>query len=210
MIETRSPVACGDRVRGDRGVVEEAVAAVHRPRGVVAGRPAQPVGGLLAAEHEVDGRQRDVHRRARRDIGPGDERRRGIQSPEAGSTADVVRLADEGRDRLVAHPLEHRAVRVRVRRQEGARDALPADLGPGDLEEPDEARIVDRGDRRLAVLGRTGQREPAVRLEGRADPLGALGDLVGGHGDAHVGLVGDVVGEVDRRVDDLHATFRLR
>ena len=41
----------------DRGVVEEAVAGVHRAGGMVAGRPAQPVGrGLAAVEDEVDRR----------------------------------------------------------------------------------------------------------------------------------------------------------
>ena len=36
---------------------------------------------------------------------------------------------------------------------------LAPELGPGDLEEADQARVVDRGDRRLAVLGRRDQLE---------------------------------------------------
>ena len=81
---------------------------------------------------------------------------------------------------------------------------LRAVLRPGDLEEAHEPRVVDRGDRVHAVLGRPDDREPAVRLERRADPLGALGDLVGRDRRAHVGLDRDVVAEVGRRIDDLH------
>ena len=55
-----------------------------------------------------------------------------------------------------------------------------ADLGPGDLEEAHETRVVDGGDRRLAVLGRLDEREPAVGDQRVADPLGPLGDLVRG------------------------------
>ena len=54
-VEDRDPLAGrpDDRLGRDRGVVEEAVAAVHRARGVVAGRTAQAVRGRRAPEHEV-------------------------------------------------------------------------------------------------------------------------------------------------------------
>ena len=70
-----------------------------------------------------------------------------------------------------------------------------------------EARIVDRGDRVLAVLGRLDELERAVGREGRADALGALGDLARGHLDAVDGLGPDLVAEVDGRVDDAHAAI---
>ena len=52
-------------------------------------------------------------------------------------------------------------------------------------------------------VGRDG-REPAVGLERGPDPLGALGDLVGGDRHAHERLDRDVVPEMGRRIDDLH------
>ena len=119
-VEDRDPLAGrpDDRLGGDRRVVEEAVPAVHRTRRVMAGRPAQPVGGGRAAEHEVRGGQRDVHRRARRDVGAGHQGRRRVEPPEAGPTTGVDGLADEGGHGFVGHPLEHRAVGVGVGRQE--------------------------------------------------------------------------------------------
>jgi hypothetical protein len=94
-VEDRDPLAggCRDRVRRDRRVVEEAVAAVHRPGRVMAGRAAQPVGGRLAAEHEVHGRQRDVHGRQRSHVRAGHQRRRRVEAPEASPATDVTRLA---------------------------------------------------------------------------------------------------------------------
>src|SRR4051812_28321688 len=58
-VEDRDPLAgCpDDRLGGDRGVVEEAVAAGHRSARVMTGRPAQPVRGALPTEHEVDRRE---------------------------------------------------------------------------------------------------------------------------------------------------------
>ncbi len=116
----------------------------------------------------------------------------------------MPRLTDEPRDAVRGHALEHRPVRVGVRREEGPRDELGADLGPGDLQEPHEALVVDSGDRRHAVVRRLGEREPAVRRQRRADLFRALGHLVGGHLDAHERLGRDVVGEMARGIDDLH------
>ncbi|MEJ7697498.1 MAG: hypothetical protein WKF78_12975 [Candidatus Limnocylindrales bacterium] len=69
---------------------------------------------------------------------------------------------------------------------------------------------MDRSDRRFAVLGRGREREPTVGKERAADPLCALGDLVGGHAHAHERLRVDIVGQVDRRVDDLHRNLVRR
>ena len=201
---TRSPVARDDRLGRDRGVVEEAVAAVHRAGRVMAGRPAQPVRRGGAAQHEIRRRQRDIHGGARGDVRAGDQRRRGIEAPEASPSRSVDGLADESRDRLGRHPFEHRAVRVGVGGQVRPVDALRTVLGPGDLEEAHETRVVDRGDRVDAVLRRPDDREPTVRLECHPDPLGALGDLVGRDRRPHVGLDRDVVAQVGRRIDDLH------
>ena len=120
------------------------------------------------------------------------------------------RLTDELGDCAGGHALEHRPVRVRVCRQERAVEALRPELRPGDLEEPDEAGVVDGGDRGLAVVGRWDESEPAVSLERDTDPLGALSDLIRGHGHAHERLERDVVPEVRRRIDDLHRTIRAR
>ena len=68
-----------------------------------------------------------------------------------------------------------------------------------------ETRIVDRQDRVGAVLGRALDREAAVRLERRPDPLGPLGDLVRRDHGAEDGLGHDVVGEMGRAVDDAHS-----
>ncbi len=201
----------GDGLGGDGRVVEEAVAAVHRPRGVMARRPAQPVGRLgPAVEHEIDRGQRHVHGPARGDVRAGDQRRGAVQAPEAGpATGVLARLAHVSGDGLVAHALEHRAVGVGVGAQERPRDLLRPQLRPGDLQEAHQALVVDGRDGRLAVLGRLGEGEAAVGRQGVADALGPLRDLVGRHAHAHVRLGVDVVGEVDRRVDDLHGAPRL-
>ena len=133
----------------------------------MAGRPAQPVGGGRAGEDQVDRGQRDVDRGASGDVRAGHQRRGRVEAPEAGPPAGVDRLADERGDGVGRHALEHRPVRIRVGGQERAVESLRPELRPGDLEEPDEARVVDGGDRGLAVLGRRDQREPAVGLERR-------------------------------------------
>ena len=136
-VQDRDPLAgrLGDGMRRDRGVVEEAVPAVHRPRRMMTGGPAQAIRSRLAAEDEVDRGQCHVHGRARGGVRARNQRGRRIEAPESGPPADVARLSDEALDRLVAHPLEHRPVRIRVGRQERARDVLGSHLGPGFLEE---------------------------------------------------------------------------
>ena len=116
-------------------VVEEAVAAVHRARRVMSGRPAQTVRRGRAGQDEVDGGQGHVHaRRARRGrsryatSGAAESR-----APEAGSAGRVDRFAGKGRDRFRGHALEHPAVRVGVRGQVRSIEPLCPALGPGDL-----------------------------------------------------------------------------
>ncbi len=49
-------------IRDHRRVVEEAVAAVQRARGMVTRWPAQPVGGALPGHHEIGRGQGDIDR----------------------------------------------------------------------------------------------------------------------------------------------------
>ena len=96
-VEDRDPLAGrpDDRLGGDRGVVEEAVAAVHRAGGVMPGRPAQAVGRDRATEDEVHRGQGHVDGGPGGRIGPGDERRRRVEPPEAGAAGRVHRLSRE-------------------------------------------------------------------------------------------------------------------
>ena len=192
-----------DRLGCDRGVVEEAVAARHRSGRVVAGRAAEPVRGPLSGENEVNRREGDVDRGAGRAVRSLDDRVGGVEPPPAKAAGDGLRLGLAGDERR-AHPLEHAERRVRVGDEIGPVDPLLHGPGPGALEEPDEPGIVDRGDRRLAVLRRFGEREAAVRLETRPDDLRALRHLVGRDRLAEIRLVGDVMGEMFRCVNDLH------
>ena len=50
-----------ERLGGDRGVIEKAVAAVAVARGMVAGRPAERERGTLAGEEPVDAARRELH-----------------------------------------------------------------------------------------------------------------------------------------------------
>ena len=75
---------------------------------------------------------------------------------------------------------------------------------PRVAQEGQEARVVDGGDRRLAVLGRCLLVEAAVGGEGGADPLGPRGHLVRRDLDAQDRLARDRVVEVSWRVDDAH------
>ena len=204
-VEDRHPLAGrpDDGVGGDGGVVEEAVAAIHRAGGVVPGRPAQAIGAGRPAEHEVDRRERDVDRRARSRIGPGDERRRGVETPEPGPAGRMRGFPHQRRDGCLGHALEHPHVGVGVGRQEGARQALRPQLRPGHLEEADESRLVHGGDRTFAVLGGFEPRKAAIGVERGPDPFGAFGDLIGRDRQAHECLDRDVVAEMRRRIDDL-------
>ena len=164
---TRSPVRRRDRVGGDGGVVEEAVAAVHRPRGVVAGRPAQAVGGGRAAiEDEVDRGQRDVDRTARGNVRAGDERAppsRGPRSPPGRRRARARARAGRSRPALMPSNMARLGYVSALRNGRGIRCA--AQLRPGDLEEAHEPLVVDGRDRPFAVLGGFRSREAAVRVE---------------------------------------------
>ena len=192
-----------DRIGSDRGVVEEAVAGVQRPGGVVAGRPAQAVGGGLAAEDEVNRRQRDVHGRPRSLVCPLDERSRAVEPVPARPSSDRLGRT-QVRQRLRTHALEHVWVGPGIGDQRRALDPLVADAAPGRFEEPDKSLVVDRQNGVQAVpLGRH-TLEAAVSLECLSDPLRAVRDLVGGDLLAEDRLVGDVVAQVDVRIDNPH------
>ena len=82
----------GGVLGGDGGVVEEAVAAVQRRRGVVAWRPAQPVRHDVAIQHGVGRRQRAVDRRPCRVVGARGEGRRRLEAPPTEAGGDGGRL----------------------------------------------------------------------------------------------------------------------
>jgi hypothetical protein len=103
-----------------------------------------------------------------------------------------------------AHALEQLERRVRVGDEVLAIDPFPFDRRPRFGEEPQEARIVDRGDRGLAVIGRPDLLEATVGRQRGANDLRPLGDLVRRDRLADVGLVADIVTEMGRAVDDLH------
>lgn len=210
-IEDGDPFAGGgdDRLGRDRSIVAVAVPAVHRASRVMTGRPAEPVGRRCATEDEIHGGQRHVHRGPRREVRAGDQRRGGIEPPEARASGGMDGLPNERGDRVVGHPLEHRPVRIRVGGEEGAIQSLRPKVGPGDLEESEEPGVMNRGDRVRTMAGRSDRRESAVRLECGADALHALGDFVGRDRETHEGLDRDVVTEVRPRIDDLHGTLAL-
>jgi len=62
---------------------------------------------------------------------------------------------------------------------------------------------VDGEDGVRPVVRRTLEREAAVGLERRPDPLRPFGDLVRGDRETHRRLGDDVVGQVRRAVDDV-------
>ena len=195
----------GDVLGGDGGVVEIAEPAVHRARRVVSGRSADAVGGGLAAvEDEVDRSERRVHRSPRGEVGPRDDRRGCVERPVARPSVGPRRLVTEA----FGHALHQAVGHDRLGRQVVVGVADGAGLGPGLLEELEQPRVVDRGDRRGPVLGGPRQREPPVGEQRGADPLGAGGDLVGRDALAEDGLHGDVVTEVERRVGDAHRGLR--
>ena len=119
-----------DGIGSDRGVVEEAVAGVQRPGGVVARRPAQAVGGRLAAEDQVSRRQRDVHRPPRGNVRPLDERGRAVEPVPARPPGDRFGRP-QARQRFRAHALEHLWVGPGIGDQRRAFDPLAADTAPG-------------------------------------------------------------------------------
>ena len=117
-----------------------------------------------------------------------------------GPSVDVGRLAqDAGRHALGG---EDRA--DGLGRQARVREAGGLRLGPGVAQEGQQARVVDRGDRCLTVLGGVRELEPAIVDERLADPLGSLGDLVGRNLDTEDRLERDLMAQVPWRVDDTH------
>ena len=123
------PGQAPDGIGSDRGVVEEAIAGVQRPGGVVARGPAQAVGGGLATEDQVHRRQCDVHRRPGRHVRPLDERGGAVEPVPARLPGDRSGLPHV-RQRFRAHALEHRRVGPGIGDQRRAFDPLAADSAP--------------------------------------------------------------------------------
>ena len=154
------------------------------------GRPAQPVCGALAAEHEVDRRQRDVDRGPRGRVGARHDVRGRVERPVAGPPVRVARSrastsATSPRSRRGSGSSPARGSRTASRRDR----VVPR--GPRKRSRPGSWTARDRLG---AVLRGRDELEPAVRRERGADPLRALGDLVRRDLDAHHRLGPDVVG----------------
>ena len=194
-VQDRHPprAAAGELFGHDRSVVEEAVAAVHRPRRVVTGRAAQAVGERLSAQHEVRGRQRHVDRRARRGEGA---RHNGCGRIEA--VRPEPRWSRGPRSAVTASREWTHQEGVRNERSGAIGGARRESIGPDVLEQVDQVRIVDVGDRSHAMLGR---RQDPTRTRFRQRPFD-LGDplrlLEARHRIATHDLDQAVVGEMRR------------
>ena len=116
---------------GDRGVVEEAIAAIEVAAGVMAGRPAQSEGDGIAGGDQCLAGQRDIGRGGDRGPGAGGDRRAGVEGI-------VAELAVDGGRHDPPHagrpPAQRQRVICAVRRH----PALP-----GGGEEIDEAGLVN-------------------------------------------------------------------
>ena len=194
--DPRVPGRLGDDAR----VVEVAVAAVDGPGDVVARRPAEPVGGRLAAEHRVERAEGDVDRPASGVVRALDERRGRVEHPRAERT-DAA-----GRRPRRTHAVPQRWVEERVRRhlrRTGARFGNGS--RPGDAEVLDHGFVVHGPDRVEPVGRRVGQLEASVGHQRGPDRLGPGRHLVdvGRPAVHHLGARG--VAKVLRRVDDPHA-----
>jgi len=157
----------------DRGVVEEAVAAQHPPRRVMAGRAAQPVGQRLTVDHAPRGGQRHVHRDVGRGGGAGHDRRGGV---EAVGTEPPVRrrglVAQLHRPRIGLE-LE----RVGDQRPRAVDVARIQRRAPGVVDHVDQRRVVDGEDRPVTERIGLHEREAVVSGERPLDLDGALRHL---------------------------------
>ena len=127
-------------LRRDRDVVEIAEPAGHVGIGVVARRPAQPIGDRGAVEHERGGVDRD--------IGAGDGSRPGPGADRAGGVGGVEADEADGADRPPRHVTAGMDVRHDLGR--GFRQGLPARMDR--REKVEVLRGVDRGARRRAEI----------------------------------------------------------
>ena len=198
-VQDRDPrrAAAGEPLGDDGRVVEEAVAAVHLARGMVARRPAEGVGRRRAAQDEVRGGERRVHRDAGGRVGTGDHGRRGVEA--VGAQARGAGRASAG---VAAGRVGPHEEGVRDEGSGAVRGAGGDGIGPGMLEQIDQRRVVQREDGLEPVLaGLDGPADPRVgqgRLDG-GDPPRAL---PAGNGTAGHDLDQAVVGEVGRGGDD--------
>ena len=165
----------GDRLGRDRGVVEVAEPAVHRARGVMPGRPAQPVGGALAAEHEVGGRQGDVDRGPRGRVRALDDVRGRVERPVAGAPVRPRRLVRRTARSSPRSPRGSGSSRARGSRTGARRRTASSQAVSRNRSRPGSwTAVIGLG----AVLRGRDELEPAVGDQRRADDLGPLGDLV--------------------------------
>ena len=128
----------GDVGGGDRGVVEEAVPAVQRRRGVVARRPAQPVGD--AARRRA--RRRSRRARSRPPSGPPRTCPRSAASWSRSTTSRGGRRRSPARPSRPSRPAARagRTRRGRRRGPAGRRAGTPPTPTPGSARDPGRGR----------------------------------------------------------------------
>ena len=194
-VQDRHPTgALPNEVLGhDRGVVEKAVAAVHRPRGVVARRATQRVGELLACEHEIRSRERDVNRRPRRPVRACHDGRGGIEAvrPQPGGPRRPGPAVASGRQR----PDQER---IRDEGSGAIGRARRDRIGPYQLEQLNKIAVVHRVDRSHPVVGWWKQPVGARISQRPLDRRYPLGHLEAEHRTSTHDLDQAVVGEVRR------------
>jgi len=155
---------------------------------VVAGRPAQRVGGRGAPGDEVGPGQRDVGGGAGGRPAPLDQGRGGVEAEPAGPAEPAGRGAGAAADQA-GHG-------EGVGDQRRPRAARGAPLGPGPLEELEQRRLVHGAERAQPVAPRPDHRVPG-RGQPLAEQLGPGDPLVDRpHDLAEVHLIGRVVAAV--------------
>ena len=139
--------------------------------GVVARRPAQPVGQRLAGEHGRRRGQRAVHRRSGRLVRARRQRRRGLEAPPAEAGPDRRRLDER------SHPGPQTGQREHVRHHVVDRPDVALVLVPGRRQEAHQPGVVDGLDRPGAGRSRLGDHEPVVGSQRGPDDVGPAGVL---------------------------------
>lgn len=152
--------------RRDPAVVEEAEAAGHVAIGVMAGRPAERIGRILAVHHHLCRGDRDVGRSAGRSPGARADRRRGVGGVPAELAGDMG-----GISRGMAHRMD-----IADHLRAGIAERGPG--LPGLAQERQIFRTVDARTRSLPECGRLDQLMLAV-LEPFEQAVGTFG-LLGG------------------------------
>ena len=199
-IEDRDPARAivAQPLRGDRGVVDEAIAAGEAGAGMVARRPAQREGGALAGLDQPGGGERGVVRRLDRVPGALDEGRAAIEGIKAELRLDLLRhhvAAQSAHRPCIGHG--------------GARAAGFPPFRPYGGQEVDIIGPVHLLRGRQAVLVRLAHRAEADRVDAVPDIIGARRHLEGRHDLGRHQFEVSGMARMAGREDGLHAV-RLR